>query len=81
METRTHNSMNRLTAIGGSGSTVIEGSVNEFARVTVNGASAQLSKDPVGDGFRYRRTEEKKEKMPGIWSTQGTVLERSGKRL
>lgn len=41
---------------GGSGSTVVEGTVNEFARVTVNGASAQLSKEPAGDGFRYRRT-------------------------
>ena len=56
METRTHNSMNRLTAIGGGGQTVVEGTVNEFARVTVNGAAAQLSKDSGGDGFRYRRT-------------------------
>ncbi len=56
METRTHNVMNRLTAIGGSGSTVVEGTVNEFARVTVNGASTQLSKESVGGGFRYRRS-------------------------
>lgn len=55
METRSHNTMNRLTAIGGAGTTLVEGTVNEFAKVTVNGSTAQLSVDPVG-GYRYRRS-------------------------
>ncbi len=62
METRTVNSLNQLTQIGGAGSTVIEGQVSEFANVTVaaNGGAAQaatLRKDPVEAGkYRFERT-------------------------
>ena len=55
METHTNNVMNRLTQIGGAGKTQVEGNVNEFARVKVNGTAAQLSVDPAG-GYRYQRS-------------------------
>jgi hypothetical protein len=61
METRTNDSLNRLMQIGGAGSTVVEGRVNEFASVTVaaNGQGAQpatLRADPVAGGYRFART-------------------------
>ncbi len=40
METRSHDVMNRLTAIGSTGSLVVEGHVNEHTQVTVNGQPA-----------------------------------------
>lgn len=58
METRTHDIMNRLTQRGGSGSTVVEGHLNEFATVTVNGQPAEV-KGFWGmwgnGGYRFRR--------------------------
>jgi hypothetical protein len=45
METRTINTLNQLTQVGGAGETVIEGTVNEFATVQVtlaDGAGATL---------------------------------------
>jgi RHS repeat-associated protein len=56
METRTHNVMNRLMQTGGAGSTAVEGTVNEFASVTVNGQAAALTADPAGGGYRFSRT-------------------------
>ncbi|MEQ1933846.1 MAG: RHS repeat-associated core domain-containing protein, partial [Fimbriimonadaceae bacterium] len=56
METRTHNVMNRLMQTGGAGSTMVEGTLNEFASVTVNGQAAALQSDPASGGYRFRRT-------------------------
>ena len=56
LETRGVNSLNQLTQLGGAGSTVIEGRVNEFANVTVNGQPATLRADPVAGGYRFQRT-------------------------
>lgn len=55
METRTHDSLNRLNQIGGAGSTLVEGTVNENATVTVNNQLAELRADPVAGGYRYRK--------------------------
>jgi RHS repeat-associated protein len=55
METRSVNNMNRLTQIGGAGSTVVEGKVNELATVTVNNQSTTMKADPTG-GYRFERT-------------------------
>ena len=61
METRDVNSLNQLTRIGGAGSVVVEGTVNEAASVTVsaNGQSAQpaaLRLDvATGTGYRFSR--------------------------
>ncbi|MEQ1747966.1 MAG: RHS repeat-associated core domain-containing protein [Prosthecobacter sp.] len=61
LQTRTYDlaKMNRLTQIGGNGTTVIEGTLNEFAQVTVtpNAGAAQTAsviRDPAGTGYRYR---------------------------
>lgn len=54
MTTRTHDVMNRLTSIGGAGSTMVEGTVNEFAAVTVNGQNAPLVSDAASGGYRFR---------------------------
>lgn len=56
VETRTVNTMNRLTQIGGSGTTVVEGRTNEFADVTVNGQPAHISPDPASGGYRFRKS-------------------------
>lgn len=53
MNTRTHNVMNRLTSIGGAGSTMVEGTVNEYATVTVNGQNAPLMSDAASGGYRF----------------------------
>jgi YD repeat-containing protein len=55
-ETRTVNSLNQLQQIGGAGTTVIEGRVNEFSNVTVNGQEAELRRESTGTGWRFRRT-------------------------
>ena len=39
---RTHDSMNRLNQIGGAGKTVVEGTLNEAATVSVSGQAAQV---------------------------------------
>ena len=54
MSTRTHNSLNQLTKIGGAGSTVIAGKVNEIADVTVNTQPAVVLTDPAG-GYRFSK--------------------------
>ena len=56
METRTHDNLNRLNQIGGAGSTLVEGTVNELSTVTVNNQPAELRTDPVAGGYRYRKT-------------------------
>ena len=43
METRTHDNLNRLNQIGGAGSTLVEGTVNELSTVTVNNQPAEFS--------------------------------------
>ncbi|MCX6855167.1 MAG: hypothetical protein NTV80_09695, partial [Verrucomicrobia bacterium] len=53
MNTRTHNVMNRLTSTGGTGSTMVEGTVNEYATVTVNGQNAALMSDAASGGYRF----------------------------
>jgi RHS repeat-associated protein len=55
MTTRSHNIRNQLTQIGGAGSTVVEGTLNEYATVTVNGQAAQLQSDPANSGYRFRK--------------------------
>jgi RHS repeat-associated protein len=66
METRTINTLNQLTQVGGAGETVIEGTVNEFATVQVTLANeagatllesepAELRVDPATGGYRFRR--------------------------
>jgi RHS repeat-associated protein len=56
MQTRTHDVMNRLQQIGGGGSVVVEGTVNEYADITVNSVPANLFEDPLlsPPGYRYR---------------------------
>jgi YD repeat-containing protein len=54
-QTRSIDVMNRLTQIGGAGSTVVEGQVNELADITVNSQPAELRHDPISGGYRYRR--------------------------
>ncbi len=56
MQTRQHNLMNQLEQIGGQGSVVVEGTVNEFAEVTVNNVQAALFEDPLlyPPAYRYR---------------------------
>lgn len=56
METRTFNNMNRLTRIGGAGSTVIDGHVNEFSQMWVNSEPTPITPDPVSTGYRFKRT-------------------------
>ncbi|MFZ4765927.1 MAG: hypothetical protein ACOYMN_13335, partial [Roseimicrobium sp.] len=58
LETRSldNGKMNRITSIGGAGSTVVEGNVNEFATVNVNGQPAAMQSDPVSSGYRFHRT-------------------------
>lgn len=59
MQTRGHDIMNRLAQIGGQGSVVVEGTVNEHAQVTVNGQPAALFDDPLlynPKRYRYRAT-------------------------
>jgi RHS repeat-associated protein len=66
METRTINTLNQLTQVGGAGETVIEGTVNEFATVQVTLANeagatllesepAELRADPATGGYSFRR--------------------------
>ncbi|MGV3659715.1 MAG: RHS repeat-associated core domain-containing protein [Prosthecobacter sp.] len=54
METRQFNVLNQLTNVGGAGSMLVEGTVNEFAKISVNDSTARLSVDPIS-GYRYRR--------------------------
>ncbi len=56
MQTRSHDVMNRLQQIGGGGSVVVEGTVNEYADITVNSVPANLFEDPLlsPPGYRYR---------------------------
>jgi RHS repeat-associated protein len=56
METRSIDVMNRLTQIGGAGSAVIEGNVNEQASVTINGQPAEMRQDAVAGGYRFKGT-------------------------
>ncbi|MES2995807.1 MAG: RHS repeat-associated core domain-containing protein [Verrucomicrobiota bacterium] len=52
---RTHDAMNRLTAIGGAGTTVVEGTLDEPAAVKVNGQPAQVMGIPGTTEFQFRR--------------------------
>jgi RHS repeat-associated protein len=56
MQTLSHDVMNRLQQIGGEGSVVVEGTVNEYADITVNSVPANLFEDPLlsPPGYRYR---------------------------
>ena len=56
IETRVHNTVNQLEQIGGAGSTAVEGRVNEFASVKVNGEFAEIHREAVGGGWRFRKT-------------------------
>ena len=55
LETRTVNALNQVKKIGGEGETVVAGHVNEFARVDVNGAQAEVSPDPATGGYFFKR--------------------------
>lgn len=55
METRTVDVMNRLTQTGGDGQTVVEGTVNEFSTVTVDGQAAEMQADPVAGNYRFKK--------------------------
>lgn len=55
MQTRTVNSLNQLTRIGGAGNVVVAGHINERSAVTVNGQSATMQGDPVSNGFLFRK--------------------------
>ena len=52
---RTHDSMNRLNQIGGLGKTVVEGTLNEPANVSVAGQPAQVSSLPGTSEFRFQK--------------------------
>jgi RHS repeat-associated protein len=65
MQTRQHDIMNRLTAVGGAGSVVADGTVNEFATVTVNDKPAALFEDWHGNEILVERT--------GTSATAGTI--------
>jgi RHS repeat-associated protein len=58
MQTRQHDIMNRLTDMGGAGSVVADGTVNEFSTVTVNDKPAPLFEDSLlsPPQYRYRAT-------------------------
>ena len=56
LQTRTVDEMNRLLKIGGAGSTVVEGRVNEFASVQVNGEQADLNPAPASGGYFFKRS-------------------------
>jgi RHS repeat-associated protein len=55
MQTRTVNTMNQLTQMGGAGDVVAAGHVNERSAVTVNGQAAVIQADPVSTGFLFRK--------------------------
>lgn len=62
MSTRTYDvnaqgvpKLNRLMSIGGAGSTVVAGTLNEFAEVTVNSQPATLRSDPVNGGYQFSK--------------------------
>ena len=55
-ETRTFNALNQVTQIGGAGSTVVEGRVDEFSTVKVNDTAAEVVKEPAGGGWRFKKT-------------------------
>jgi RHS repeat-associated protein len=52
---RTHDSMNRLNQIGGSGKTVVEGTLNEAANVSVSGQPAQVASVPGTTDYNFRK--------------------------
>ena len=52
---RTHNAMNRLSQIGGSGKTIVEGTLNEAASVSVSGKPAQVTSVPGTSDFNFRK--------------------------
>ena len=52
---RTHDSMNRLNQIGGAGKTVVEGTLNEPATVSVAGQPAQVSSLPGTTEFKFQK--------------------------
>lgn len=52
---RTHDTMNRLTRIGGSGRTVVEGTLDEPANVTVGGQPAEVSSLPGTTEFKFQK--------------------------
>ena len=56
METRKVDAMNRLQGVGGAGSTVIDGHVNEFSQMWVNSQPTPITPDPVSSGYRFKRT-------------------------
>jgi len=55
MQTRTINSLNQLTQMGGAGDVVVAGHVNERSAVTVNGQAAVMQADPVSNGVLFRK--------------------------
>ena len=52
---RTHDSMNRLNQIGGAGKTVVEGTLNEAATVSVTGQPAVVSSVPGTAEFKFQK--------------------------
>jgi RHS repeat-associated protein len=52
---RTHDSMNRLNQIGGSGKTVVEGTLDEAANVSVSGQPAQIASVPGTTDYNFRK--------------------------
>jgi RHS repeat-associated protein len=52
---RTHDSMNRLNTIGGAGKTLVEGTLNEPANVSVGGQPAQVSSLPGTSEFKFQK--------------------------
>ncbi|MGB0373087.1 MAG: RHS repeat domain-containing protein [Opitutales bacterium] len=49
-----YNNLNQLSQIGGDGTTLIEGTIDELALVNVNGSSAEVT-SLAGGGFRFRK--------------------------
>jgi RHS repeat-associated protein len=52
---RSHDAMNRLSQIGGAGKTVVEGTLNEPATVTVSGQPAQVSSQPGTSDYKFQK--------------------------
>jgi RHS repeat-associated protein len=52
---RSHDSMNRLSQIGGAGKTVVEGTLDEPATVTVSGQPAQVSSQPGTSDYQFQK--------------------------
>lgn len=55
MQIRTHTGRNQLTQVGGTGKTMVEGTTDEAATVTVNGDAAKVTKMGSSGPWRFER--------------------------